>query len=56
MSQLELFRYQILVRGKLMHPTKSEPYIFDTYKEALKMVDICYGLGEIGRTIEIKTI
>jgi len=45
--------YQILVKGQAMHPTKGEPYRFETYQKALDMVSICYGLESLKKDVEI---
>jgi len=45
--------YQILVRGKLMRPTRGAPYEFETYQEALDIVKLCYGLELLNKDIEI---
>lgn len=45
--------YQILVNGKPMRPTNGKPYVFTTEKKALETVDMCYGLHNIGKFVEI---
>jgi hypothetical protein len=49
-------KYQILVKGRPMHPTNGEPYEFDTYQKALDTVNICYGRESLGKDVEIKEI
>ncbi len=45
--------YQILVRGQAMRPTKGAPYEFETYQEALDMIELCYGLESLNKDVEI---
>ena len=45
--------YQILINGRPMRPTNGTPYTFATKEKALETVDMCYGLHNIGKFIEI---
>lgn len=47
-------KYQILVKGKPMHPTGGSPYEFKTYQEALNTLDMCYGSNKDVKIVEVK--
>ncbi|HUX56249.1 MAG TPA: hypothetical protein VMV77_04700 [Bacteroidales bacterium] len=48
--------YEILIKGKAMHPTGGKPYRFKTYQEAKDMVSICYGLDSLSKNVSIVKI
>lgn len=46
-------KYYILVNGKKLRPTNGEPYKFNKYMSALKVVRMCYGEDRLNKTIKI---
>lgn len=46
--------FVITVSGKYMHCTDGSIYTYSTLKEALIIVDICYGLSSIGKSINLR--
>jgi hypothetical protein len=45
--------YIILVNGKPKKPTDGQPYRFDSIKDAIRVVDISYGLSSLLNDVEI---
>lgn len=46
--------FVITVNGSYMHCTDGTVYTYGTLKEALRIIDICYGLSLVGNSIGLR--
>jgi len=49
-------RFIILIHGKPMKPSNGSPYAFTSVMEAIRTVDMCYGLSALKDGVEIKMV
>ena len=45
--------YQILINGKPLRPSNEDPYVFKSYADAVNIVNVCYGLDKLNKSVKI---